>query len=81
MSVANGWKKITKELKRRVLVTNNINARDAHGDMSHVWIGFVIRSSDPQKYGKFITFDSGDMRICDLTHYHELPTPKEPTNA
>ena len=67
------WKKITKELDRRVLVTNNIKARDAHGQMSHVWIGFIIKSSEPKKYGKFITFTDSDQRVLDLTHYCEIP--------
>lgn len=73
MEMADEWKKITKELHRRVLVTNNIKARDAHGQMSHVWIGFIIKSDQPQKYGKFITFTDGDQRVLDLTHYHEIP--------
>lgn len=69
------WKKITKELHRRVLVTNNINARDAKGGMSHVWLGFIIKSSDPDRYGKFMCFDGGDMPVRDLTHYCEIPMP------
>lgn len=68
------WKKITKELDRRVLVTNNINARDAHGQMSHVWIGFIIKSAEPEKYGKFVAFDEADRKILDLTHYCEIPS-------
>lgn len=71
------WKRITKEIDRHVLVTNNIKARDAHGGMSHVWIGFVIKSSEPKKYGKFTTFDGHDMQVCDLTHYCEIPMPKK----
>ena len=70
------WKKITKELHRRVLVTNNISARDAHGDMSHVWIGFIIKSDKPKERGKFITFTDGDFMICNITHYCEIPVPK-----
>jgi hypothetical protein len=69
----NSWKRITKELDRRVLVTNNIRARDAKGRMSHVWIGIPIKSSEPDKYGKFTTFTDSDQRICDLTHYCEIP--------
>lgn len=71
------WKKITKQLKQRVLVTNNLNARDAHGGMSHVWIGNIIKSSEPKRYGKFVTFDEGDARIHDITHYCEIPMPAE----
>lgn len=72
----NGWKKITKELHRRVLLTNNINARSAHGGMSHVWIGFIFKSSNPDKHGKFMTFDEGDRAVCDVSHYCEIPMPK-----
>ena len=69
------WQRITKEIKGhpRVLVTNNINARDAKGQMSHVWIGIIIKSSTPDRYGKFMTFADGEMPICDLTHYCEIP--------
>jgi hypothetical protein len=69
----NEWKKITKELKHRVLVTNNINARDAEGQMSHVWIGYIIKSSEPDIYGRFTTFNECDIRIHDITHYCEIP--------
>ena len=69
------WKKITKELKHQVLVTNNLNARDAHGQMSHVWIGHIIKSSEPKLYGKFVTFDNSDRLIHDLSHYCEIPQP------
>lgn len=69
------WKKITKELRQRVLVTNNINARDARGGMSHVWLGNIIKSSEPEKYGKFVTFDEADRKILDITHYCEIPMP------
>lgn len=69
------WKKITKELNRRVLVTNNLKARDAHGGMSHVWIGFIIKSSQPKMSGKFMTYDEGNRSICDISHYCEIPMP------
>lgn len=71
--MSTNWKRITKEIDKRVLVTNNINARDAKGRMSHVWIGIVIKSSEPDKYGKFTTFTDCDQRILDLTHYCEIP--------
>lgn len=69
------WKRITKELPHRVLVTNNLNARDAQGQMSHVWIGTIIKSAEPKIYGKFVTFDEADRKILDITHYCEIPTP------
>lgn len=74
------WKKITKELPRRVLVTNNINARDAQGGMSHVWLGSIIKSSEPKIYGKFVTFDEADRKIFDITHYCEIPMPNGSTH-
>lgn len=76
MSETKNWKRITKELGRRVLVTNNLKARDAKGAMSHVWIGDIIKSAEPEKYGKFVTFDEADRKIYDLTHYCEIPMPE-----
>ena len=47
------------------IVTNNINAVDAHGEMSHVWLtSFVTRS---EKSG-YVTFDA-DSKIMNLTHW------------
>lgn len=62
------------ENRGRVLVTNNIKARDAYGGMSHIWIVFPILSSEPEKYGKWTAFDEGDHRICNITHWMPLPT-------
>lgn len=46
-------------LRRKVLVTNNVNARDAFGDPSHVWIGNPQNSVDEGWHvyggGKFLT--------------------------
>lgn len=46
-------------LRRKVLVTNNISARDAFGDPSHVWLGNPHESEDEgwRLYvgGKFLT--------------------------
>ena len=72
------WRAITEAdaaAKGRMLVTNNVSARDAHGGMSHVWIGFVIPSGDPKKYGKWVTFDEGDRMIHALTHCCPIPMP------
>ncbi|MCA8237698.1 hypothetical protein [Burkholderia cenocepacia] len=45
--------------RRKVLVTNNINARDAFGDPSHVWIGSPVHDEDDgwcvPDGGKFLT--------------------------
>ncbi|MDN7549108.1 hypothetical protein [Burkholderia cenocepacia] len=46
-------------LRRKVLVTNNISARDAFGDPSHVWLGNPDNSVDEGWHvyggGKFLT--------------------------
>ncbi|MDF0506531.1 hypothetical protein POK33_37900 [Burkholderia cenocepacia] len=45
--------------RRKVLVTNNINARDAFGDPSHVWIGSPVHDEEDgwrvPDGGKFLT--------------------------
>ena len=50
-----------------IIVTNNIKAVDAHGEMSHVWLtAFFARS---ERFG-FITFDAADdCKIINLTHW------------
>lgn len=59
-------------LRRKVLVTNNINARDAFGDPSHVWLG---NPEHDKKHGWFV-YDGGMF----LTHWADpftacVPTP------
>lgn len=67
----NNWRPIkTAPKDRRRLLTNNLHARDAHGQMSHVWIGYPIRRAD----GEWVTFDDYDVRARNLTHWHPLPT-------
>lgn len=66
------WKPITVEIKRKVLVTNNIKARDAHGQMSHVWVVSLVQKDSDRRYG-FISFDDRHCRVLNLTHYAELP--------
>ena len=59
-----------KRKKSKVIVTNNINARDANGQMSHIWIvSSVQKTSD----NEFIAFTDGDRRISSITHFCELP--------
>jgi len=49
-----------------IIVTNNIEAVDAHGEMSHVWLtAFFARS---EQFG-FVTFDAADRKIINLTHW------------
>lgn len=58
---------------RAVICTNNIKARDSIGQMSHLWIGFIIESCD----GEYVTFDNADRRIHNITHWTPLPVPPE----
>lgn len=48
----------------RVLVTNNLNAKDRMGRMSHVWFAAPIRGKDG-----WCTFDEADRKIIGLTHW------------
>lgn len=67
------WKRITDDVAldlRLVLVTNNIEARDAVGTMSHVWF---VRMVHKQGDGTFLAFSESDVKIHGLTHYCELP--------
>lgn len=66
------WKKIKGEIKGKVLVTNNLKARNAHGEMSHVWVvSMVHETTEPE--GPFMAFTEGDRRLWGLTHYAEIP--------
>ena len=71
--MATKWKKITKEVNRRVLVTNNLKARDANGHMSHVWcVSMIHKTAEPE--GPFTAFkDDGYSRLWGLTHYTDIP--------
>jgi len=65
------WKPIKGEIKRKVLVTNNIKARDAHGNRSHVWIVSMVHEKDND--AGFTAFIDNYTRLWDLTHYAEIP--------
>lgn len=68
-----GWKYIEDDPPpdcHKVLVTNNIKALNAHGDMSHIWISFVIKSSD--MVTGFRGFDR-DIKLNNLVAWHALP--------
>ena len=67
------WKPITEEIRRKVLVTNNIDARDAHGQMSHVWIVILVQKDEQR--GFVAMDDSGWRMIESLSHYAEIPQP------
>ena len=54
-------------LTKRVLVTNNLTARDAAGQPSHVW--FVRPMATLEGRTGWTAYDDGDRRIHDLTHW------------
>ncbi len=66
------------EENHRALITNNINARTRQGQMSHLWIGFIIKASDPTLTGEYVSYGGGDRWIQNITHWMPLP---EPPNA
>lgn len=56
-----------------VLVTNNIDARDANGNMSHVWVNNtgLMFSNDGDEWNCFV----GEGRIYNVTHYIVIGVP------
>ena len=53
---------------KHLIVTNNIEAKDAFGEMSHVWLTTLWIKSDDTNYG-IVTYDAADRRIVNLTHW------------
>lgn len=65
------------------LVTNNLEARNAHGHRSHVWLVTMVHEAKPgektihgddklQRFGRFSAFDDADIRVRGLTHWASL---------
>ena len=52
--------------KKHIIVTNNIEAKNAHGEMSHVWMTSFLQHN---KDDGFLTFDAADRRIVGITHW------------
>lgn len=53
---------------RWLLVTNNLNARDAHGEMSHLWLTtFWTKNEDNPN--EIISFDTDYSKIRSLSHW------------
>lgn len=50
----------------RLLVTNNVTARDACGDHSHIWLTSMVHK---QSDGSYCAFDEHDMRLRGITHW------------
>ena len=63
------FKNKNPDKKKWVIVTNNLYAKDAHGEMSHVWLTTFWKQSEDNPDDGIVTFDSGDMKICNLTHW------------
>lgn len=59
--------------RSKILVTNNINARNAYGEMSHVWLVSMIHK---EMDGSFSAFDDADRQIHDITYYRLPRLPK-----
>ena len=60
------FEKGTPYKNKWLIVTNNIKALNAHGEMSHVWLtNFWTRSTG----AGIVTFDAKDHRIAFLTHW------------
>lgn len=74
------WISVENELPvsdgRKLLVTNNIKARNSHGEMSHFWLVTMIHGS---REAGFSSFDECDNRLHRITHWR-YALPKEDTN-
>jgi hypothetical protein len=55
--------------KSKCIVTNNITATDANGQMSHIWIVTLIQKDK----GTFCARTECGDKIFDITHWAELP--------
>lgn len=78
---AGGWVKCSERLPEehsgKILVTNNLEARDAFGHMSHIWLVQMIHDGG-EEFGWF-AFDDYDNRAPqNITHWMPLPPAPEP---
>ena len=61
--------------KRNLLVTNNLEARDVFGEMSHIWLVTNIYMGEN---GKYSAFDESMQRIHGIKYWrYALPTAPE----
>lgn len=56
------------EPHKHLIVTNNLQATNAYGEMSHVWLTNIYHESDDPNEGLFM-FDCRDFKIIRLTHW------------
>jgi len=62
-------KKKVPEKKSKILVTNNIKSRDAHGQMSHIWLVVGVHKEG----NEYFAFDGSFTKIHNVTHWTEIP--------
>lgn len=53
---------------KHIVVTNNLNAKNAHGEMSHVWMTTFWKEGAKDGEG-IITMDTNGRRIFQLSHW------------
>lgn len=58
--------KLPRENCPRLLVTNNINARDAFGHHCHIWLTYMVHL---QSDGLYSAYSDSDQRIHNVTHW------------
>lgn len=56
------------EKNKHIVVTNNIKAVNAFGEMSHVWMTDFFAKGTKDFEG-IVTFDAADRKIIGLTHW------------
>ena len=74
-SAKNSWQTFDQSFPKPhkwVLVTNNLDARNAHGLMSHLWLVDFVQKSEIPNNG-YIAFQR-NMEVINLTHWrYALP--------
>mgnify|MGYP003126224743 CR=1 FL=1 len=53
---------------KHIIVTNNLQAKNAHGEMSHVWMT-TFWDKGSEKHEGIVTFDSSHQKIIGLSHW------------
>ena len=76
-----GWNEVKNyDFKKcpKVIVTNNIDATDADGQMSHIWIVTMIHKEGRGRGVRYSAFNDASMpypqQIWDVTHFMMLPS-------